>query len=210
LVWNPTWTVPPSILAKDILPEARRNPSAIARRGLKIIGANGRELSATQIDWRKVRPGKVPFVLRQDPGPKNPLGRVKLMFPNAYAVYLHDTTAQDLFEAGDRSFSSGCVRVERVRELALLALDDPEWNEARVARVIASGRTQNVTLKRPLPVLLTYWTAWADGQGQLNFRNDVYGRDRRWSKALAKGFQIREQALIAPQASAVTAGPTAP
>jgi murein L,D-transpeptidase YcbB/YkuD len=132
-------------------------------------------------------------VLRQDPGPRNPLGRVKLMFPNAYAVYLHDTPAQDLFEAGDRSLSSGCVRVERVRELARLALDDPEWDEAKIARVIATERTQNVTLKRPLPVLLTYWTAWVDGQGQLNFRRDIYGRDPSWSKVLAKGFQIRTQ-----------------
>lgn len=202
LVWNPTWTVPPSILEKDILPEARRDPSAIARRGLKIIGANGRELSATEINWKKVRPGNVPFVLRQDPGPKNPLGRVKLMFPNSHAVYLHDTPSQDLFEAGDRSLSSGCVRVERVRELARLALDAPEWDEARIARVIASERTQNVTLKRPLPVLLTYWTAWVDGQGQLNFRSDIYGRDPSWSQALAKGFQIRAQPLMTLQPTA--------
>jgi murein L,D-transpeptidase YcbB/YkuD len=165
LVWNPTWTVPPSILEKDILPEARRDLSAIARRGLKIIGANGRELSATEINWKKVRPGNVPFVLRQDPGPKNPLGRVKLMFPNSHAVYLHDTPSQDLFEAGDRSLSSGCVRVERVRELARLALDAPEWDEARIARVIASERTQNVTLKRPLPVLLTCEIELSDGLG---------------------------------------------
>jgi murein L,D-transpeptidase YcbB/YkuD len=210
LVWNPTWTVPPSILAKDILPEARKNPSAIARRGLKIIGANGRELSAQEINWRKLQPDKVPFVLRQDPGPKNPLGQVKLMFPNAHAVYLHDTPAQDLFEAGERSLSSGCVRVERVRELALLALDDPEWNEARTARVIASESTQNVTLARPLPVLLTYWTSWVDGHGRLNFRRDIYQRDPAWSKALAQGFQIRTRALISSQPSAADTDPTAP
>jgi L,D-transpeptidase YcbB len=193
VVWNPTWTVPPTILANDILPEAQRNPAVITRRRLKIIGANGRELSPTQVNWNKVRPGKVPFVLRQDPGPNNPLGRVKLMFPNSYAVYLHDTSAQDLFEVGDRSLSSGCVRVERARELALLALDEPEWNEAKAERLIATEHTQNVTLKRPLPVLLTYWTAWVDGQGQLNFRRDIYERDPSWSKALSQSFQFRHE-----------------
>ncbi|HKP59314.1 MAG TPA: L,D-transpeptidase family protein [Polyangiales bacterium] len=202
LVWNPTWTVPPNILAKDILPEARRDPRAIERRGLKVIGAKGRELNPLDINWRKLRPNKVPFILRQDPGPKNPLGRVKLMFPNAHAVYLHDTPAQDLFEAGDRSLSSGCVRVERARELALLALDDPQWNEARAARVIATERTQNVTLARPLPVLLTYWTAWVDGQDRLNFRRDIYDRDAAWGKALAQGFQIRVRPLLAPPVAA--------
>ena len=90
------------------------------------------------------------------------------------------------------------MRVERARELALLALDDPQWNEARAARAIATERTQNVTLARPLPVLLTYWTAWVDGQDRLNFRRDIYNRDAAWGKALARGFQIREQPLLAP------------
>jgi L,D-transpeptidase YcbB len=197
LVLNPTWTVPPGIIANDILPAARRDPSAITRKGLKVFDANGQELSPDSIDWSRFASGHIPYTLRQDPGPSNALGRVKLMFPNPYSVYLHDTPSQALFDRAERGFSSGCVRVERVLELTELLLSDQErWNQDSIARVIASGQTQNVTLEKKIPVLLAYWTAWVDPQGRMNFRRDIYGQDAKWAKALDAEFKVRAKPLF--------------
>jgi L,D-transpeptidase YcbB len=201
LVLNPTWTVPPGIIEKDILPAARRDPSTIARKGLRVLDADGRELDPASIDWSRYRSGHIPYTLRQDPGPSNALGRVKLMFPNPYLVYLHDTPSQALFERTERAFSSGCVRVERALQLAELVLDDPErWNAASIASAIELGEVRTVTLKRNIPVLLTYWTAWVDPQGRTNFRRDIYGQDAQWAQALEARFAVRARPLFAQPA----------
>lgn len=201
LVLNPTWTVPPGIIAKDILPAAQRDPDAITRKDLKVLDASGRVLDPHSIDWTRFRSGHIPYTLRQDPGPKNALGRVKLMFPNPYLVYLHDTPSQALFDRSERTFSSGCVRVERVLELTELVLDDRErWNQASIARVLDTGETHNVTLSKQIPVLLTYWTAWVDPQGRTNFRRDIYGQDAQWAQALDAEFKLRSKPLFSPSA----------
>jgi murein L,D-transpeptidase YcbB/YkuD len=197
LVFNPTWTVPPGIIKADILPAAKRDPGSITRKGLKVLDAQGRVVDPESIDWSRFSSGHIPYTLRQDPGPKNALGRVKLMFPNPYLVYLHDTPSQALFERANRAFSSGCVRVERALELAAIVLDEPEaWDAGRIDAVIAGGKLQNVTLKRRLPVLLAYWTAWVDGQGRMNFRHDLYGQDAKWAAALDAPFRIRAKPLF--------------
>jgi murein L,D-transpeptidase YcbB/YkuD len=197
LVLNPTWTVPPGIIVNDILPEARRDPSSITRRRLNVLDGNGRKIDPLQVDWSRYTTG-IPYTLQQDPGPDNALGRVKFMFPNPYSVYLHDTPSRSLFEAADRSFSSGCVRVERPLELAKLLLNEPDkWNDATIARVLESQRTQNITLKTQVPLLLAYWTAWVDQQGRVNFRRDVYGQDAKWSAGLDREFTIRRRPLVA-------------
>jgi L,D-transpeptidase YcbB len=203
LVFNPTWTVPPGIIKADILPAARKDPSSITRKGLRVLDANGRELDPASIDWSRFNSGNIPYTLRQDPGPKNALGRVKLMFPNAYSVYLHDTPSQSLFEQTDRAFSSGCVRVERALELAERVLDDPQrWNQGSIEQVINSGKLENVTLKNKMPVLLTYWTAWVDPQGMVNFRRDVYGQDAKWATGLDASFTLRARPLFSGTAGA--------
>jgi L,D-transpeptidase YcbB len=196
LVWNPTWTVPPGIIKNDILPAAKKDPKSIERKGLEVLDASGQTIDPSSIDWSQYRSG-IPYTLRQPPGPKNALGRVKFMFPNPYLVYLHDTPSRSLFDSADRSFSSGCVRVERPTELALLLLKDPaNWNEKTVADVIATERTTNVNLPEKIPVLLTYWTAWVDSEDQLNFRRDVYGQDAQWAKGLDRPFTVRKQPLF--------------
>jgi len=197
LVFNPTWTVPPGIIAKDILPAARKDPASITRRGLKVLDASGREVDPASIDWSRFSSGHIPYTLRQDPGPNNALGRVKLMFPNPYLVYLHDTPSQALFDRAERAFSSGCVRVERALELAALVLDEPDrWNAQSVAATIAGGKLQNVTLKRRMPLLLAYWTSWVDPEGQMNFRRDLYGQDAQWAEALDAPFRVRSRPLF--------------
>jgi murein L,D-transpeptidase YcbB/YkuD len=197
LVLNPTWTVPPGIIEHDILPAAQRDPDSIARKGLKVLDANGRELDPRSIDWSRFHSGHIPYTLRQDPGPANALGRVKLMFPNPYFVYLHDTPSQALFERAERTFSSGCVRVEHALELTELVLNDAgRWNKESIAAALASGQPLNVTLQKRLPVLLTYWTAWVDAQGRAQFRRDVYGQDDQWAKALEAQFELRTKPLF--------------
>ena len=198
LVFNPTWTVPPGIIAADILPAARKDPQSITRKGLRVLDASGREVNPASVDWSRFRSGHIPYTLRQDPGPSNALGRVKLMFPNSYLVYLHDTPSQALFDRADRAFSSGCVRVERALELAQHVLNDAQrWNQDAITRVIASGKIQNVTLKAKMPVLLAYWTAWVDQRGLINFRRDVYGQDAAWARGLNAPFRVRARPLFA-------------
>lgn len=197
LVFNPTWTVPPGIIRNDILPAARADPASITRRGLKVLDSGGREVDPATVDWSRFKSGHIPYTLRQDPGPTNALGRVKLMFPNEYSVYLHDTPSQALFDRAERAFSSGCVRVERALELAERVLDDPaQWNSQSIAAVIRDGKLQNVTLKRRMPVLLTYWTAWVDPEGRMNFRRDLYGQDAKWAEALDAPFRVRARPLF--------------
>jgi murein L,D-transpeptidase YcbB/YkuD len=197
LVLNPTWTVPPGIIEQDILPAAQRDPASITRKGLRVLDAQGQEVDPGSVDWSRYRSGHIPYTLRQDPGPSNALGRVKLMFPNSYQVYLHDTPSQALFERPERAFSSGCVRVERALELTELVLDDPEhWNAASIASAIEQGELRNITLKRNVPVLLAYWTAWVDPEGRMNFRRDLYGQDAQWAQALEARFAVRTRPLF--------------
>lgn len=199
VVLNPTWTVPPGIIEHDILPAAQRDPATITRKGLRVLDSQGQELDPASIDWSRYRSGHIPYTLRQDPGASNALGRVKLMFPNPYQVYLHDTPSQGLFERPDRAFSSGCVRVERALELTERVLDDPErWNAATIASAIEQGELRNITLKRRVPVLLAYWTAWVDPQGRANFRRDLYGQDAKWAQALEARFAVRARPLFQP------------
>jgi L,D-transpeptidase YcbB len=203
IVLNPTWTVPPGIIELDILPAAQHDPASITRKGLRVLDAAGQELDPAAIDWSQYRSGHIPYTLRQDPGPSNALGRVKLMFPNPYQVYLHDTPSQGLFDRTDRAFSSGCVRVERALELTELVLDDPErWNAASIASAVEQGSLRNVTLKKRVPVLLAYWTAWVDPQGRMNFRRDLYGQDAQWAQALEARFAVRARPLfLSPNAN---------
>jgi murein L,D-transpeptidase YcbB/YkuD len=125
------------------------------------------------------------FRIRQDPGPWNALGQVKFMLPNRYSVYLHDTPSRELFGRSVRTFSSGCVRLEKPLALAdLLLAGDPEWSPERIRAVIARGRETTVWLPEPVPVHILYWTAFADDDGSVQFRPDVYGRDDAVRRAL--------------------------
>jgi len=138
------------------------------------------------IDWSSYGGGHFPFQLRQRPGTDNALGRVKIMFPNPHNVYLHDSPARSLFSRNERAFSHGCIRLARPLELAdqvLRAGGVPGWNKDRIDEVIASTKTTVVNLEEPLPVHITYMTAWVD-DGVVNFRGDIYGHDAKLLAAL--------------------------
>jgi murein L,D-transpeptidase YcbB/YkuD len=193
VVFNPTWTIPPTILIKDKLPVIKRDPGYLKRNNIRVIDARGREIDPGSVDWSRYGAGNLPpYQFRQDPGDDNALGLVKIMFPNPYLVYLHDTPSKSLFEKDERSFSSGCIRVQKAFELAQLVLDDPErWNAETMAEVVASGRTQTVNLAKPVPVMLLYWTAQPRADGQVVFHRDIYGRDPPTLAALDGQFQPR-------------------
>jgi L,D-transpeptidase YcbB len=174
LVFNPTWTVPPTIISKDFLPELRRNPEYLATRNIDLLDQSEAIVDPTTVDWSSRR--GFPYRFVQRPGPNNALGRVKFMFPNDQFIYLHDTPSRDLFTRQTRAFSSGCIRVEHPFELALELLG-PNWSQARIDALLATARTETVFLDTPIPVLLQYWTAEVDETGQIFFWSDIYERD---------------------------------
>lgn len=178
---NPTWTVPPTILRQDILPKVRANQGYLAANRIKVFNTQGKQLAPSSVNWANPKG----IVLRQDAGPGNSLGRLVIRFPNEYAVYLHDTPHTEYFESDQRARSSGCIRVERPRELAELLLNDPaKWNRAAIDAAIDTNKTQTVTLSKPVTLLLAYWTAeWHEGD-RLSFRQDIYDRDDQVKRAL--------------------------
>lgn len=188
LVFNPTWTVPRKLMVQDKLPEIIEDPEYLTRLGFTVYdgwGAERQVVDPLTIDWSSLTPRSFPYQLVQEPGPQNALGQVKFMFPNKFDVYLHDTPARDLFSKTERSFSSGCIRVEDPLTLAAVLLaDDPTWTPERIQALVDSNKLTTVTLKKPVPVHLEYWTAWVDDAGQLQFRKDIYQRDDRLLAAL--------------------------
>ena len=181
---NPTWTVPYSIATREMLPKLRRSPMAYAS-DFEIF-VNGKLASWSGINWQGYGPGKFPFTFRQKPGPKNALGKVKFMLPNTHNIYLHDTPAKDKFLAATRAFSHGCIRLSRPIELAYhLVGEVAGWPQSRIDAAFASGKTTRVVLPQRIPVHLIYATAFEGEGGTIEFRPDVYGRDRKLDAALA-------------------------
>jgi murein L,D-transpeptidase YcbB/YkuD len=193
VVLNPTWTIPPGILVKDKLPILKRDPGYLKRNNIRVLDSKGREVNPYSVNWSQYGAGRLPpYQLRQDPGEDNALGLVKIMFPNPYLVYLHDTPSKSLFDQDQRTFSSGCIRVQKAFELAELVLNDPSrWNQETLAAAVATKKMQTVNLANPVPVLLLYWTAQPLPSGQVMFRNDVYGRDPPTLAALNGAFRPR-------------------
>lgn len=185
LEFNPYWNVPHGIAVKEELPKLKSNPAARAAAGFEAVRGD-KVYPLTSINWSQYGPGNFPFQLRQRPGPNNALGRVKFMFPNQFDVYLHDTPARSLFDKAERAFSHGCIRLARPLDLAVQVLavgGVPGWDMAKVNAVVATGKRTVVNLAEPLPIHITYFTAWVD-QGIPNFRADIYGQDEKLNAAL--------------------------
>lgn len=172
--FNPTWTVPATIFQEDKLAQIREDPGYLDRNNYIVQNQSGEAIPATAVNWDAENPD---VTLVQQPGPDNALGLVKFMFPNKYSVYLHDTNDRSLFYRNERNLSSGCVRIEHPFELANLLMEgDPDWSMTKLQAILDSGKTTRVKLAKPMPVLLTYWTAWVE-EGVVHFRADPYGRD---------------------------------
>jgi len=185
LVLDPDWTVPPTILNEDIIPAVIKNPAYLAINNMKVLRNDGTEVDPLTIDWDSVLTTGFPYSIREEPGPVNPLGRIKFMFPNQYNVYIHDSPARNLYLQTDRSFSSGCIRISKPLELGeYLLKDNPEWVPEQIKNVIDQGMERTVILEKPIQVHIVYLTAWADDDGIVYFRKDVYNRDQQLITAL--------------------------
>ena len=185
LVMSPKWYVPRSIAVKDKLPQLRRNPYALAGQNIRVYNNAGQQIDPGRVNWKGIGEGNFNYQLRQDAGPRNALGGIKFMFPNRYNVYLHDTPSRGLFSQNQRTFSSGCIRISNPVELAeYLLKHDPKWNRQTIKAAAASGKQRVVNLPEQVPVYLLYWTAWIDDNGLLNFRDDIYNRDKPMVRAL--------------------------
>ena len=196
IVFNPTWTVPPTILKEDILPKIKKDPAYLKKMNISVIDRKGRIVDPESVKWSKYQK-TAPFTFRQEPGPNNALGRMKFIFPNKYFIYLHDTPSRALYGRQDRAFSSGCIRVQKNIELAELLLNDPEkWNRESIQEVIDGKETQRVNLPKPKPVILLYVTIWFDENDGIIFKKDVYDRDRQVLDGLNGDFTIWQTRAI--------------
>jgi murein L,D-transpeptidase YcbB/YkuD len=188
---NPTWTVPPTILAKDILPKVKKDPSYLQKKNMQVLTRDGKVVDPDSIDWSSISARGFPYILRQTPGPHNALGRVKFMFPNSHMVYLHDTPSKELFKRSNRAFSSGCIRVRNPYRLAeLLLQDEDNWSLEKVEAAIDTLKQQRVKLPEPVPVLLLYWTVNIDSDGIIYFKDDIYARDAKVLTGLDGEFEF--------------------
>jgi murein L,D-transpeptidase YcbB/YkuD len=172
---NPTWTPPLSILKKDIMPKVAKDPSFLASVKMRVFNRAGQEIDPSTVDWTG-RSG-IDFWVREDPGPLNSLGFVRIDMPNEHAVYMHDTPKRELFKSDVRFHSSGCARVENVRDLATWILQGTAWTRAKIDATIATGEKTDIRLAKPIPVAWVYLTGWGAGDGTVQFRDDVYEYD---------------------------------
>lgn len=190
MVVNPSWNVPRSIAINEYLPAMQANPGAAGHLQLM---RGGRPVSREGIDFTQFTRANFPFDLRQPPSSGNALGRVKFIFPNRHNIYLHDTPSRSLFSRETRAFSHGCVRVQRPLDLAyhLLARQEAQ-PQSYFDGVLRTGRETQVNLTTQIPVHIVYWTAFVSPNGDLNFRRDIYGRDRAlWNAMEAAGVELR-------------------
>jgi len=177
---NPTWTVPVSLIKKDIIPHVRKDPAYLEKMKIRILDAKGQEVDPKTLDWSTQSP--VNYTLRQDPGTINSLGQIRIDMPNKHAVYMHDTPKKQLFAQDARFHSSGCVRVADVGDFAewlLRGNNGPggAWTRAGIDAAIASTARQDIRLDKPVPVAWIYLTGYATADGTAHFRDDVYGLD---------------------------------
>lgn len=190
LIINPSWSVPDSIARKEVLKKIMKDPHYLAEQNIKVLkgwGYGEEEIDRETIDWSKIPAGTLLYRFRQEPGPLNPLGRLKFMLPNKFDVYLHDTPAKRLFSENVRMFSHGCIRIEKPIELAEYVLqDDPRWTREKLLSSIEKGAEQKVPILHPINVHFLYLTSWVDEKGIIQFRDDIYGRDKRLDEALRK------------------------
>ncbi|MEW8468863.1 MAG: L,D-transpeptidase family protein [Candidatus Thiodiazotropha sp.] len=193
LVTNPLWTVPRSIAVKDMLPRLQQDSGYLASKQIRLYGRlEGQwiEVDPHPIPWQEYHENNFPFVLKQDPGSRNSLGRIKFHMPNPHQIFLHDTPARGLFERPNRAYSSGCVRVEGAEQLAGLLIDHGQRSQSGwLRRALHSGETLIEPLSKPMPVYLTYFTNWVDPSGEIHFRPDIYQRDTALMLAIGEGME---------------------
>jgi L,D-transpeptidase YcbB len=184
IILNPYWNVPNSIINQEILPKLKRNPNYLSRNNMEVVSSDGKAIVASTINWKKYSKN-IPFIIRQKPGNNNSLGKMKFLFPNSFNIYLHDTPSKELFDRNKRDFSHGCIRVENPKKLAMYLLrNNSTWNQEKVDKILETKNETGIAIKPNIPVYITYFTAWVDINGNLNFRNDIYNLDEELAKEI--------------------------
>jgi murein L,D-transpeptidase YcbB/YkuD len=182
IVFSPYWNVPVSIVVNEFKPKLMNDPGWLERMDMELVkgyGKNAVPVSPYSVDWASIDEKNFKYLIRQRPGPENPLGDIKFIFPNEHEVYLHHTASESLFDQTQRGFSHGCVRVEKPVELAKFLLSDqPQWDESRILEAMHAGTEKYQNLKAKVPVYIVYFTSWVDEQGGVHFRDDIYGHDK--------------------------------
>ena len=178
LVFNPKWTVPRSIATEEMLPEIKNDTGYLRAGDYDLYKPDGVLIDPDDVDWPTINEHNFDFTIVQRPGPGNALGRIKFEFPNEYSVYLHDTPSKALFDRAHRACSHGCIRLESPLELANTLLEGSRWQRDEIDSLIADGETWTVSLTRPVPILIQYWTAEVASDGTVYFYDDIYERDK--------------------------------
>lgn len=186
LKFNPTWTVPRKIAAKDLLPQIKANMNFFHEFGMQVIDKGGRKLDPYQVNWHAMSARNFPYRLRQLPGSTNALGKLRFTIDNPYAIFLHDTNAREKFNSQVRTLSSGCIRVQNPEELAAFVMDNPNrWSPHMVKVAMRGTRTNIVNLPQKVDVHMVYATVFVDPRGNTHFYNDVYNRDHQMMRLLS-------------------------
>ena len=197
MVLNPTWTVPPGITNREYLPMLRQNPDYLKQTDLQVIDSEGKFVSPDKIDWKRYTTRAFPYKFFQEPGPTNPLGRIKFICPNPQYIYLHDTPESEKFSETWRAFSGGCIRVEKPLQFAVKLLDnDPKWPLEKIQNIIRSGKTRTIFLPHRVPVMFLYITVVVEQNGMIIFRDDVYRRDEAVIQGLDAAFEFKTAGLV--------------
>lgn len=182
VVFSPYWNLPQGIITKQVLPQLKQNPNYLAEHEMEVVTNKGKIVPTNQINWDRYMT-HFPFEIRQKPGKNNALGLVKFLFPNKYAIYIHDTPEKSLFGETKRTFSQGCIRLQNPIKLAQIVLRNrPSFTEKRIQTLMQGGVETYVRIKPTIPVFIVYFTAWVDSKGKLNVRNDVYQQDVKMNK----------------------------
>jgi murein L,D-transpeptidase YcbB/YkuD len=191
VVYKPYWGVPQSIIVNEMLPKLHQDPGYLDRAGYVVTNASGQRISSAAVDWWQYS-GKVPFDVRQKPGPRNALGDVKILFPNKHSIYMHDTPSRNLFNRDKRALSHGCVRLQQPREMAAAVLGKSvDYVNSRIA---AGGGEEQESVPVKIPVFVSYYTAFPTDSGEVQYFSDIYGRDTYLGRALKAVHESRERA----------------
>lgn len=182
VVLNPTWNIPTNILRKDVISKIKKDPAYITNSHMSLFmhdsAGRHREADPAQVDWSKIDENNFPFEIVQKAGEDNALGKIKFMFPNDFSVYMHDSPHRELFLANEPVFSSGCVRLSEALRMGLFILEKEGWDQEKFDKTLAEGKTLTVPLKNQPMVYIQYMTCWVDDNGRLQFRKDIYNKNR--------------------------------
>ena len=183
IVFSPYWNVPQSIIANELLPKLKNDSHYLNKKNMEVV-KNNEVINSSKINWNLYTKG-VPFVIREKPGKQNSLGLIKFLFPNSYSIYMHDTPSKGLFEKDNRAFSHGCIRLSEPLKLASYLLkSDSSITQEMMIKWMNAGKEKYVKVKPAIPVFIVYFTSWVNHKGQLNFRKDIYGLDKKLSQEI--------------------------